>query len=298
MAGLSWSSGFVCPTLPLRGNIPRLCPNYLSFEGSPLISQQDAQEFLRFLMDRLHVEINRKTRKTPNIMSLSGTRVPSDNMERLRDDEKSMQMWKRYLERDDSKIVDLFVGQLNSTLRCTTCGYKSTTFEVFCDLSLPLPKRLSMGDRVSLSECLSLFTAEEELDTDNAPLCGRCNQRKSSTKKLTIQRFPTFLVLHLNRFSLSHYGIRKSTTYVEFPLYGLSLRQCAANKAGNPIYDLYAVCNHTGTVNGGHYTAYCKSGGKWHVYNDSRVSLMQENQVVSTEAYVLFYQLDETRSIR
>ncbi|XP_078393584.1 ubiquitin carboxyl-terminal hydrolase 21 isoform X4 [Cetorhinus maximus] len=249
-------------------------------------------------MDRLHVEINRKTRKTPNIMSLSGTRVPSDNMERLRDDEKSMQMWKRYLERDDSKIVDLFVGQLNSTLRCTTCGYKSTTFEVFCDLSLPLPKRLSMGDRVSLSECLSLFTAEEELDTDNAPLCGRCNQRKSSTKKLTIQRFPTFLVLHLNRFSLSHYGIRKSTTYVEFPLYGLSLRQCAANKAGNPIYDLYAVCNHTGTVNGGHYTAYCKSGGKWHVYNDSRVSLMQENQVVSTEAYVLFYQLDETRSIR
>ncbi|XP_078393583.1 ubiquitin carboxyl-terminal hydrolase 21 isoform X3 [Cetorhinus maximus] len=214
------------------------------------------------------------------------------------DDEKSMQMWKRYLERDDSKIVDLFVGQLNSTLRCTTCGYKSTTFEVFCDLSLPLPKRLSMGDRVSLSECLSLFTAEEELDTDNAPLCGRCNQRKSSTKKLTIQRFPTFLVLHLNRFSLSHYGIRKSTTYVEFPLYGLSLRQCAANKAGNPIYDLYAVCNHTGTVNGGHYTAYCKSGGKWHVYNDSRVSLMQENQVVSTEAYVLFYQLDETRSIR
>ncbi|XP_060679600.1 ubiquitin carboxyl-terminal hydrolase 21-like [Hemiscyllium ocellatum] len=194
---------------------------------------------------------------------------------------------------------DLFVGQLNSTLRCTTCGHKSTTFEVFCDLSLPIPKqRLSMTGRVSLLECLSLFTAEEELDTDNAPMCERCNQRKRSTKRLTIQRFPKILVLHLNRFSFSRYAIRKSTAHVEFPLDGLSLRQFAADKAGNPVYDLYAVCNHTGTVNGGHYTAYCRSGGRWHVYNDSRVSLIQENQVVSSEAYVLFYQLDETQSVR
>ncbi|GCC45009.1 hypothetical protein chiPu_0028856, partial [Chiloscyllium punctatum] len=77
----------------------------------------------------------------------------------------------------------------------------------------------------------------------------------------------------LNRFSFSRYAIRKSTAHVEFPLYGLSLRQFAADKAGNPVYDLYAVCNHTGTVNGGHYTAYCRSGGRWHVYNDSRLVL-------------------------
>ncbi|GCB83191.1 hypothetical protein scyTo_0023424, partial [Scyliorhinus torazame] len=64
----------------------------------------------------------------------------------------------------------LFVGQLNSTLRCTTCGHRSITFDVFCDLSLPIPKRLAMGGRVTLSECLNLFTAEEELDSDNAPL--------------------------------------------------------------------------------------------------------------------------------
>lgn len=37
-------------------------------------SQQDAQEFLKFFMDRLHVEINRKGRRTPSI--LSDTRRP------------------------------------------------------------------------------------------------------------------------------------------------------------------------------------------------------------------------------
>ncbi|XP_078062104.1 ubiquitin carboxyl-terminal hydrolase 21-like isoform X2 [Mustelus asterias] len=156
------SSGCVNP-IQFQQKFQKFVPHFAGY------SQQDAQEFLRFLMDRLHIEINRKTRKTPNIMSLSRARVSSDNMDRLRDDEKSMQMWKRYLERDDSKIVDLFVGQLNSTLRCATCGHKSTTFEVFCDLSLPIPKKLSVGGRVLLSECLSLFTAEEELDADNAP---------------------------------------------------------------------------------------------------------------------------------
>lgn len=35
---------------------------------------------------------------------------------------------------------DLFVGQLKSCLKCQACGYRSTTFEVFCDLSLPIPK--------------------------------------------------------------------------------------------------------------------------------------------------------------
>lgn len=32
-------------------------------------SQQDAQEFLKFFMDRLHVEINRKGRRTPSILA-------------------------------------------------------------------------------------------------------------------------------------------------------------------------------------------------------------------------------------
>ncbi|XP_069797244.1 ubiquitin carboxyl-terminal hydrolase 2-like isoform X2 [Narcine bancroftii] len=278
-------SGAVTPLLFLQ-TFQRLVPLFMGY------SQQDAQEFLRFLMDWLHMEINRKSHKAPSITSVSTIRGLTGSLERMRDDEKSFQMWKKYLERDDSKIVDLFVGQLSSTLRCTSCGYKSSTFEVFCDLSLPIPKKMSVPSRVTLADCLSLFTAEEELDAENAPMCERCNQKKRSTKKLMIQRFPKILVLHLNRFAFSHYAIRKCTTFVDFPLYGLSLRHCSADKAGNSVYDLYAVCNHTGTVNGGHYTAYCKSSSKWHVYNDSRVSLIQDNQVVSSESYLLFYELE------
>ncbi|XP_033927231.1 ubiquitin carboxyl-terminal hydrolase 21 isoform X2 [Melopsittacus undulatus] len=261
-----------------------------SFTG---YSQQDAQEFLKFFMDRLHVEINRKGRRTPSI--LSDTRRPPtlEDPEGLSDDERANVMWKRYLEREDSKIVDLFVGQLKSCLKCQACGYRSTTFEVFCDLSLPIPKKSFAGGRVSLHDCFSLFTKEEELDSENAPVCDKCRQRTRSTKKLTIQRFPRILVLHLNRFSTTRYSIKKCSVFVDFPLQQLNLREFASEKAGTPIYTLYALCNHSGSVHYGHYTALCRDPAGWRVYNDSRVSPISENQVPSSEGYVLFYELEE-----
>ncbi|XP_050785785.1 ubiquitin carboxyl-terminal hydrolase 21 isoform X3 [Gopherus flavomarginatus] len=261
-----------------------------SFTG---YSQQDAQEFLKFFMDRLHVEINRKGRKTPSI--LSDTKWPSmlEDSDPLSDDERANQMWKRYLEREDSKIVDLFVGQLKSCLKCQACGYRSTTFEVFCDLSLPIPKKGFAGGKVSLLDCFSLFTKEEELDSENAPVCDKCRQRTRSTKKLTIQRFPRILVLHLNRFSTTRYSIKKCSVFVDFPLQRLSLKEFASEKAGSPVYNLYALCNHSGSVHYGHYTAFCRDQSGWRVYNDSRVSPLSENQVPSSEGYVLFYELDD-----
>ncbi|KAM6395263.1 LOW QUALITY PROTEIN: ubiquitin carboxyl-terminal hydrolase 21 [Rhynochetos jubatus] len=261
-----------------------------SFTG---YSQQDAQEFLKFFMDRLHAEINRKGRRTPSILADTRRGPAPDDPETLSDDERANQMWKRYLEREDSKIVDLFVGQLKSCLKCQACGYRSTTFEVFCDLSLPIPKKSFAGGKVSLHDCFSLFTKEEELDSENAPVCDKCRQRTRSTKKLTIQRFPRILVLHLNRFSTTRYSIKKCSVFVEFPLQQLNLREFASEKAGSPVYSLYALCNHSGSVHYGHYTAFCRGAAGWRVYNDSRVSPISENQVPSSEGYVLFYELEE-----
>uniref|UniRef100_A0A8C6VNX1 ubiquitinyl hydrolase 1 n=1 Tax=Naja naja TaxID=35670 RepID=A0A8C6VNX1_NAJNA len=188
---------------------------------------------------------------------------------------------------------DLFVGQLKSCLKCQACGYRSTTFEVFCDLSLPIPKKGFAGGKVSLLDCFKLFTKEEELDSENAPVCDKCRQRTRSTKKLTIQRFPRILVLHLNRFSTTRYSIKKCSVYVDFPLQQLNLKEFASEKAGTPVYNLYALCNHSGSVHYGHYTAFCKDQSGWRVFNDSRVSPINENQVPSSEGYVLFYELDD-----
>jgi ubiquitin carboxyl-terminal hydrolase 2/21 len=68
---------------------------------------------------------------------------------------------------DNSKVVDIFVGQLKSTLRCTSCGHCSVTFDPFWDLSLPIPVRTG---QVRLQQCFDHFTREEVLDGDEKPV--------------------------------------------------------------------------------------------------------------------------------
>ncbi|VDP93405.1 unnamed protein product [Echinostoma caproni] len=46
------------------------------------------------------------------------------------------------MARNDSVIVELFHGQLKSTVVCPTCHYKSITFDPFASLNLPLPDPL------------------------------------------------------------------------------------------------------------------------------------------------------------
>ena len=57
------------------------------------------------------------------------------------------------------------------------------------------------------------------------------------------------------------------------------------------LYDLYAVCNHTGGMTGGHYTAYCKNpvDATWYLFDDMRVERISERQIVTKAAYLLFY---------
>jgi len=59
--------------------------------------------------------------------------------------------------------------------------------------------------------------------------------------------------------------------------------------ASSPIYDLYAVSVHGGSLDGGHYTAYAKNNNNWHCFNDSSVSNANPREVVTSGAYMLFY---------
>ncbi|KAJ3179960.1 CSN-associated deubiquitinating enzyme Ubp12 [Gaertneriomyces sp. JEL0708] len=63
------------------------------------------------------------------------------------------------------------------------------------------------------------------------------------------------------------------------------------------VYDLFAVSNHFGGTGGGHYTAYAQSplDGKWYNFDDSRVSPADESDVMTSAAYMLFYQRRRTR---
>ncbi|GLH08471.1 Ubiquitin carboxyl-terminal hydrolase 2 [Gryllus bimaculatus] len=164
--------------------IQRFAPRFMGY------SQQDAQEFLRYLLEGLHEDVNRVTSKPKPIL----TEIDDS----LSDQQKSAEAWKRYLRMDDSKVVDIFVGQLKSTLRCTVCGHCSVTFDPFWDLSLPIPTRTG---QVRLQQCLDSFTREEVLDGDEKPTCAKCQTRRKCTKNFTIQNEAYVLFYELSGHS-------------------------------------------------------------------------------------------------
>ncbi|XP_054007213.1 ubiquitin carboxyl-terminal hydrolase 2-like isoform X1 [Hylaeus anthracinus] len=272
-----WEVGgdHVVNTTALKSQIQRFAPRFMGY------SQQDAQEFLRYLLEGLHEDVNRVTVKPQPIH----TDIP----EMYTDSQKAVESWKRYLRSEDSMIVDVFVGQLRSSLRCTSCDHVSVTLDPFWDLSLPIPAR---SGTVKLSQCLEHFTREEVLDGDEKPTCSKCQMRRKCTKSFSIQKFPKILVIHLKRFSPMERFRGKLNVMVDFPLTGLDLSAFAAPRVPGCTYNLYGVANHSGTTYSGHYTAYCKHpySGEWHEYNDSRVSVVPARSVVSSEAYVLFYE--------
>lgn len=94
-------------------------------------AQHDAHEFLSFLLDGLHEDLNRVKIKPYT------TTLDTGNLPLL---EASNQAWQTHLLRNDSFFVDLFHGQLKSRLECPRCGQVSITFDPFVYLAVPFPK--------------------------------------------------------------------------------------------------------------------------------------------------------------
>ena len=160
----------------------------------------------------------------------------------------------------------------------------------------------SFNNNYTIYDCLTLFTKREKLEKDNSWYCNKCKDQKEAYKKMEIYKTPQILIFHLKRFKTSRIrslgpfywasGNQKFTTLIDFPLNGLDLTKYVLNSDGKPaIYDLYAVSNHYGNLNGGHYTAYCKNTttDKWYEFDDTKVTQISDKKIVSKAAYLLFY---------
>ncbi|KAK2503977.1 hypothetical protein MC885_016005 [Smutsia gigantea] len=152
----------------------------------------------------------------------------------------------------------------------------------------------------TLDQCLNLFTRPEVLAPEEAWYCPQCKQHREASKQLLLWRLPSVLIVQLKRFSFRSFIWRdKINDLVEFPVRNLDLSKfCIGQKEQLPSYDLYAVINHYGGMIGGHYTACARlpserssqrSDVGWRLFDDSTVTTVDESQVVTRYAYVLFY---------
>jgi len=101
---------------------------------------------------------------------------------------------------------------------------------------------------------------------------------------MELYKAPEILVVHFKRFShtrQSMFGSRKLNMQIDFPVEGLDLssfmmqtQEDSLKPTSSSLYDLYAISNHYGSLNGGHYTAMCSNplSGNWYEFDDSQVS--------------------------
>ncbi|CAJ1331641.1 unnamed protein product, partial [Effrenium voratum] len=83
---------------------------------------------------------------------------------------------------------------------------------------------------------------------------------------------------------------RKIKKIVKYPL-SLDISRFTSHPKREARYSLQGLVVHCGqSAKSGHYMAYAKHNGSWHRFNDEAVGLLSEQQVLSQEAYLLFYQ--------
>ncbi|CAK6949972.1 ubiquitin carboxyl-terminal hydrolase 44 [Scomber scombrus] len=274
-------------------------------------AQQDAQEFLCELLDKVQHELE----STGQYTTSAGV----------------SQTQKRLIKQVLSVVNTIFHGQLLSQVTCLACDHRSNTVEPFWDLSLEFPERYHSNSRESaaqaschLTEMLAKFTETEALE-GNIYACDQCNSARRRTsskpliltqaqKQLMVHKLPQVLRLHLKRFRWSGRNHReKIGVHVSFDqLLNMEPYCCmepspkgvptcsspsSPGSAGSPrpkhfLYELSAVVMHHGKGFGsGHYTAYCYNtgGGFWVHCNDSKMNVCSVEEVCRAQAYILFY---------
>ncbi|CAG9333065.1 unnamed protein product [Blepharisma stoltei] len=241
-------------------------------------TEQDVHEFLSFLLDKMHEDLNR-VGKSP---MLNGLKISGNSEELL-----AAKAWQDHLKGNSSVIVDLFQGQLKSTLVCQECSYLSRKFDVFMYLSLPLTKLTGM---ITLQECLNEFTKDENLE--KGWICPQCERPVVSNKKFDIWKVPPILIIHLKRFKYIQGNFGKNKAFVDFPVVGLDLSGFVSSEQKEPpIYDLFAKIDHEGKLKAGHYYAVARNcrDNKWYKFDDEDVCETEESEIVNDKAYLLFY---------
>lgn len=241
-------------------------------------AQNDVGEFIRFLLECFHTCLQRQV-----TVKIKGNAVSEKDTLAT----QCYQMLNTMYSKEYSEIIDNFYAI--SISQVSQAGkIMSQTPEMYFILDLPVPLT---EHQVSIYDCFDLYVKEEQLTGTNAWHNDATGNKEDATKQLKFWNFPKILIIALKRFQVSRTHVSKIDRYIQYPERGLNLSRYVEEYFPEKyVYDLFGVCNHMGSVSGGHCTSLVKpvdTPGAWFLCDDERV---QQVQNVQTQyAYVLFY---------
>jgi len=147
------------------------------------------------------------------------------------------------------------------------------------------PRYKTSPGECSIYSCLNNFTQSELLTGQNKWACDCCTEKSkvgsssdcskseigtvysNASKQLLLFSPPAILTLHLKRFQQTLSGCKKVNKHVSFPLVLEMAAFFSSTSVAMPtvslgqkqiLYSLYGVVEHSGRLQGGHYTAFIK----------------------------------------
>ena len=233
-------------------------------------AQNDAHEYLAYLLDQFHEEL----------------KVDSQQMDT---DDTSMtamadRAWNVFLSKKTSDLVRIFFGMMRKTVICSNCHNKTYQWELCNTLKIHC-------EGATFEEWLQ-YEVNEVSDID-AYKCNTCNEKYPAKKYSHIWRLPPQLCIVIHRFQGNGQKIMASCPTVE----QLSFQNWFAEEAPqkNSTYQLCGIVDHHGGhIHGGHYTSQCKHqlSNEWWFYDDERALEMPKPHF-SSSTYIVSYRLME-----
>ena len=265
-------------------------------------SQNDLPEFLLFLFDSFHSALTREV-----IMDIKGNiKTKKDEMGKA-----CYEMMKTQYTKDYSEFLNIFFGIHVSVLTPVIEKNKMVTYnsedlnylslrpEPYMLIHIPIPSKEEVNIRnidknVTLFDCFNKQCECEMLEGDNAWFNENENKKQNVNKRLLFWSLPNIMIIDIKRFITSMNGkSKKNQQFIDIPINNVDFSKYVEGYAKETyIYDLYAICNHHGQIDGGHYSATIRtSNGKWYNFNDTQVTeiLVNDNIISGNTPYCLFY---------